>query len=275
MLWLILGLLFGLALPLPASANPDLDKAIRLSGELEFNQALRAFQKALDSGKLSRSELAQLLAERALLLHALRRQPEVVSDFRWLAAVDPSYKLDSRAPPDLTAIWESLRREAGGAAKIELRDESSPGRLRLRPLVKGAHPEGLRIDAYFRVGGGAYEPLDEALGVERNYPQGADVQAYASLIGLGQVQLSSAGNPENPLAFVVPPAGNAAVAVAGGGFGSEPETTPADSKKRIDPKWLWIGGAAAVVVVVVVTAAVLAGGGEDSKDVRLTPVANF
>jgi len=269
---LILGLVWTLSIPLTARANPDLEKAIRLSGELEFTQALRAFQKALDSGQLTRVELARLLSERALLLHALRRQSEVVSDFRWLAAVDPNYQLDQRAPPDLTAIWESLRREAGGASKVEIRDESTPGMLRLRPLVKGARPEKLHIDAYFRVGGGAFEVLDENLGIERRYPQGAEVQAYASLIGLGNVELSTAGTPQNPLAFAVPAETGAAVAA---GYDAQQSQAPADSKRRIDPKWLWIGGAAVVVVVVVITAAVLAGGGQDSKDVRIMPVANF
>lgn len=271
-LFLIIGLACSVA-PHKALANPDLNRAIHLSGELEFNQALRAFQKALDSGTLTRSELSQLLAERALLLHALRRQPEVVADFRWLAAIDPSYQLDQRAPPDLTAIWESLRREAGGASTVEIRDESRPGVLRLRPLVKGARPEGLHIEAYFRVAQGPYEPLDETLGVERSYPQGADVQAYATLVGPGSVALSKAGNPENPLAFSVPAAGSAVVAGLDAGAAANGQS---DSRKRIDRKWLWIGGAAAAVVVVVVVAAVVAGGGgEKTDDVRLTPVANF
>jgi hypothetical protein len=271
-IWVVaLGLLLSLTAPNLALAHPDLDRAIRLSGELEFNQALRAFQKALDSGRLTRGELARLLAERALLLHALRRQGEVAADFRWLAAIDPSYKLDQRAPPDLTQIWESVRREAGGASVIELRDDSGPGMLRLRPVVKGAHPEGLRIDAYFRVDEGPFEPLDEALGVERRYPSGADVQAYARLEGLGRVELSSAGSQENPLAFRVPAASEAGVA----SMSPDDGAPPSDGKRRIDKKWIWIGGAAAAVVTIVVVAAVVAGGGESSDDVRLRPVANF
>jgi len=273
-LFLLLSIALNLSTPNFAAAHPELDRAIRLSGELEFNQALRAFQKALDSGKLTRAELAQLLAERALLLHALRRQGEVVSDFRWLAAVDPSYKLDRRAPPDLTQTWESVRREVQGQSKVELRDESSPGMLRLRPIVKGAHLDGLRIDAYFRVDQGPYEPLDETRGVERSYPRGANVEAYASLEGLGRVKLSNAGSPENPLAFDVPPARD--VAWAGVSMDAEPDSgAPKSDERRIDKKWLWIGGAAAVVVAVVVIAAVSAGGDEKSDDVRLRPVANF
>jgi hypothetical protein len=251
--------------PLTAFANPDLDKAIHLSGELEFNSALRSFQKALDSGTLSKGELATLLAERALLLHALRRQPEVVSDFRWLAAVDPAYKLDQRAPPDLTATWDSVRRETGAAAaSVELRDESGPGVLRLRPFVKGAQPEGLHIDAYFRAGSAAFEPLDQTSGVERSYPEGAYVQAYATLYGPGRVVLSSAGSPQNPLAFNV--------AAASAGAEAPLPVASRDERMRIDKKWFWIGGAAAVVIGVVIVAAVVAGGGEDSKDVKLTPI---
>jgi hypothetical protein len=252
--------------PQRAHANPDLDRAIRLSGELEFQSALRAFQKALDSNSLTKAELTKLLAERALLLHGLRRQPEVVSDFRWLAAVDPGHQLDRRAPPDLTAVWESVRREVGGASSVELRDESAPGLLRLRPLVKGARPEGLHIEAFFRTADGPFEPIDEATGVERELPQGAEVQGYATLTGLGQVTLSSAGSAENPLRFQVPAAGAEPVAYATGG---------ADAPARIERKWLWIGGAVAVVAVGVITAVVLADRGEDSRDVKLKTIATF
>ncbi len=270
---LLLAFVLHLSAPGAAAAHPDLDRAIHLSGELEFNQALRAFQKALDSGKLTRAELSRLLAERALLLHALRRQGEVVSDFRWLAAVDPSFKLDQRAPPDLTQTWESVRREARGRSTVELRDESSPGVLRLRPIVKGPLLDELRVDAYFRVDQGPYEPLDETRGVERNYPRGADVHAYASLEGLGRVELSRVGSPENPLAFHVPPARDTAWAAAGADLNDG--GAQSDGKGRIDKKWLWIGGAAAAVAAIVVIAAVTAGGDEKTDDVRLRPVANF
>jgi hypothetical protein len=248
-------------------AHPELDRAIRLSGELEFTAALRTFQKALDSGSLTKPELAKLLAERALLLHALRRRGEVVADFRWLAAVDPDYRLDQRAPPDLTAIWDSLRQEAGGASAVELRDESQAGLLRLRPLIKGAHPEGLHIDARYRLESGAFEPIDEVAGVERPLPSGAQVQAYASLKGLGDVVLASQGSADQPLVFEVP---------AAGAPRADASRTEDDHQPRSTRKWWWIGGAAAVVVVAaVVTAAALASGRHDSKDVRIRPVASF
>ncbi len=255
------------AMPQRAYAHPDLDRAIRLSGELEFTSALRAFQKALDSKTLTKAELSTLLAERALMLHALRRQAEVVADFRSLAAIDPARKLDRRAPPDLTAIWESLRNEAGGGrAEVELRNESEPGVLRLRALIHGARPPELRLEAYFRLDSGPFERLADVGGVERSVPAGADVQTYAQLSGLGEVVLAVSGSAEQPLVFRVPSEeeARAAILVAGGKDKSE-------HKYR---KWYWIGGAVVLVAAVVVTSALLVDSSEPTS-VNIKPMVNF
>lgn len=257
-------LVLSVLAPRTAFAHPDLDRAIHLSAELEFEPALRAFRKALDSGKLTKDELATLLAERALMLHALRRQGEVISDFRSLAAVDPTRKLDRRAPPDLTALWDSLRAEARGKpASVELRNESQPGVLRLQVQVDGARPPELRIEAHFRHENGAFTAFDAAHGVEKNLPEGADVQAYARLLGLGGTELSAVGSVERPLLFRVPSV-------------EEKNSGPlSDGPERKNRKWIWIGAATVVVVAGAITAAALALSSEDSTSVRVKPVANF
>src|SRR5690606_20876961 len=133
-----------------------------------------------------------------------RRTPEVVADFRWLSALDPSHQLDRRAPPDLTAIWESVRSEAQGPVTVELRDESEPGTLRVRPVVTGARPEGLRLEAFVRSPGGRYEALDELRGLEREAPEGAELEGYAVLRGPGDTRIMGVGSAEAPLHFVAP-----------------------------------------------------------------------
>jgi hypothetical protein len=250
-------------LPCSARAHPDLDRAIAASAELEFTAALRHFQRALESKTLTREELANLYAERALLLHALRRTPEVVADFRWLAAIDPQYQLDRRAPPDLTSVWDSVRSEAGGAATVELRDESTPSVLRVRPVVTGARPEQLQLEAFARAEGGEYTAMDELSGFERQAPAGHVVEAYAQLTGPFHVVIASAGSPQSPLRFAVPGTDGLASSHRDGDPGAR-------RRRRI-----WISSAAAAVAVAALVGALVAMRDDDPQDVRLQPVPNF
>src|SRR5262245_53894793 len=98
----------------PARAHSDLDEALRLVGDLEFEASLTAFDAALKSGSLTREELVVLLSERAFVFHALRRQDALIEDFLWLSALAPDHRLDLRAPPDLTATWTSVRDQGRG-----------------------------------------------------------------------------------------------------------------------------------------------------------------
>lgn len=263
----LLCLLAALAVCLPtqsAAAHPELDRAIRLSGELDFERALRAFDRAVESGTLTRDELVRLLAERALLLHALRRKDEVVQDFVWLAAIEPSYHLDARAPPDLTAVWDRVRSQEGGPTRLELVLDRQAGHARLRPVVHGPHPAGLSVTMYWRTGSAPYQQSVGTQPVEPDMQSGGVVQVYGELAGPGGVVFARVGTDQRALVLMLPEEDGVGSLVAG---------VPVDRPNR--RKWIWIGSAAAVVVVGVVVAAVVATSGEDSKQTRLMPVASF
>ncbi len=243
-----------------ARAHSDLDEAKRLVGDLEFDGALVSFDAALASGTLTREELIALLSERAFVYHALRRQQELIEDFIWLSALAPDHRLDMRAPPDMTAIWTSVRDQGRGALKIELtakRDDR--GEVAARAGLSGTVPAGARARLWLRRGQGEFELTPGAALHER--PSG-DLSFYADGLLLGGVQLPGEYNAQKPLRV----AGESDV--AGGGEHDE-------SWARRHKGWL-IGGAALIVGAAVVTAVLLTrpDGGRSDKT-NITPMVTF
>lgn len=251
---------------LPAAAHPDLDRAVRLSGELDFERALRSFERALDSGTLTRDELSKLLAERALLLHAVRRRDDVVQDFIWLAAIAPDYQLDARAPPDLTAVWDRVRSREGGPVRVRLVLERHAGRPRLRPVLEGPHPPGLVVVTHWRANDAPFAVSEGTQPVDLGIAEGDMVLAYAELRGPGRVVIAHTGAEQQPLALRLADQANEGGVMA---------ATDMRSDRPNRRKWIWIGGAAAVVVAGIVAGAIIASSSPDSDQTQLMPVASF
>lgn len=260
-----------LALAAPAQAHPDLDQGKRLTRELEFEPALAAFERALGSGSLTREELIDLLVDRALSLHALRRQEELVEDFLWLSALDPDHRLDLRAPPELTALWISVRDQGRGALKVTLAAQANErGELAAKASLSGTAPEGARARIVLREPDGNWRNVDSAE-VNEALPEGG-LELYAEALGLGSVVMARDHGPESPLRVSPVDAARAAST-----------TTPLEASQ---PSASWarryrgslIGSAAAAVVVAIV-AVVLAtsSGGETkhSESTILKPMVSF
>lgn len=259
-----------LALAAPAAAHPDLDEGRRLAGELEFEPALAAFERALGSGSLTRDELIELLAERALLLHALHRHNDLVEDFVWLSALDPDHRLDLRAPPDLTAIWTSVRDQGRGALKITLEAQASEGgQVDAKASLSGTVPQGARSRIVLRQPGGSWQAVDSSELRETLPPGGLEL--YAEALGLGYVVVARDHGPDSPLRIS---AADVALAPAAGAPLEQAESPGWARRHR---NWL-IGGAAAVVAIVVVAAVVATQTGDapqQSDSTTLKPMVSF
>jgi hypothetical protein len=252
----------------PALAHPDLDEGKRLAGELELETALVAFERALASGSLTRSELIELLAERAFVLHALQRRSELVQDFVWLSALDPNHRLDLRAPPDLTAIWTSVRDQGRGPIQIQLEASGTEEGLTARTSLGGTVPEGVRSQIVRRRAGESWEKL-EGPELREPQPENATVELYAQAVGLGDVVIAHHYSPDSPLRVTMTPTESAPPS------GAAPRDEPASWTRR---NRSWIIGAAAVVAAAVVVGTVLAvrGKGEDKSDqTNLQPMVTF
>lgn len=258
-----------LALAAPARAHPDLDEGRRLAGELEFEPALAAFERALGGGSLTREELIELLAERALLLHALHRQNDLVEDFVWLSALDPDYRLDLRAPPDLTAIWTSVRDQGRGALKVSLAAHATEGgEVDAKASLSGTLPQGARARIVLRQPGGSWQNVDSSE-LRESLPEGG-LELYAEALGLGHVVVARDHGPDSPLRV------NAGDLALGAAAAAPLEEAESPGWARRHRNWL-IGGAAAVVAVVVVAAVVATqtGGEKHSDSTTLKPMVSF
>jgi ketosteroid isomerase-like protein len=264
-----------LALSAPAQAHPDLDAGKRLARELELEPALSAFARAIGSGSLTRDELIELLAERALLLHALRRQEALTEDFVWLSALDPDHRLDLRAPPELTALWTSIRDQGRGALKVTLVAEANErSELAAKASLSGTVPDGARARIVLRKQDGNWRIVDGDE-VSEALPQ-AGLQLYAEALGLGSVVIARDHSPDRPLRVSPSDAARAA---------SSPtplETPPSSESWARRYRSSLIGGAAVAVAIAIVAVVVAKRGiGGDKPETKpgdatiLKPMISF
>ena len=261
---LVLVSLSALALtltPAQARAHPGLDEAKRLASDLEFEESLSAFDKALASGTLTREELIVLLSERAFVFHALRRKEDLIKDFLWLSALAPEHRLDLRAPPDLTATWTSVRDQGRGALKVELSAYANgDGSVDARASLTGTVPDEAKPRLWLRRDDGAFQLLAEPE-LHESTPSERELSFYADALLLGGVVLNGEHDASGPLR-VVP--GNA----------QEPREGQSSWASR-HKGWL-IGGAAVLAAAVVVTAVLLSRPGESRTDkTNLKPMVTF
>jgi len=264
----VLTVMLAVLMVQPAQAHPDLEQAKRLAGELELETALASFEHALASGTLSRSELIELLSERAFVFHALHRKSELVQDFIWLSALDPNHRLDLRAPPDLTAIWTSVRDQGRGVLTVQLEANANQDGLRAHTSVGGTVPEGVRSQVVRRRTGESWEAL-EGPNVREPQAEGSTVDLYAEAIGLGNVVIASQYSADEPLRVTMIPSSANAAPLAGAPI-DEPESWTRRHRG-------WIIGATALVVTAVVVGTVLAvKSAEDNSDnTNLKPMVSF
>ena len=258
----LLTLLCVLANARPAQAHKGLDEAVRLASDLEFEASLTAFDAALASGTLTREELITLLTERAYVLHALRRNDDLVKDFIWLSALAPDHRLDLRAPPDLTATWTSVRDQGRGALKVELSAHANTdGSVEARARLLGTVPDGAKARLWLRRETGGFAALSETTLHERD-AGAAELSLYADAVALGGVAIAGEHSAQNPLRI-------------------QPGKSPSkdDEHERgwasRHKGWL-IGGAVVVVAAVVVTSVLVSRSDSEHNDqTQLTPMVSF
>jgi hypothetical protein len=248
-----------------AQAHPDLDEGKRLVGELEFDAALDAFGRALESHQLSREELISLLSERTLVLHALHRQPELVADFVWLAALEPEHILDMRAPPELVGIWKSVRDQARGPLTVRMVHETAGGQLRVRAELSGTVPADVMTRIGVRPVGGQWEV---ASGQDQLtlHDAATEYDVYVDAVGPGGLVVARDGSQDAPLRVV------AEAPRASAGAGERDDSAAVKRKRRA---WIIAGTAAAVVAASLTGFLVARSNSDDKSTVKLTPMVSF
>jgi hypothetical protein len=254
-----------LAQSAPAAAHPDLDRGKELAADLDLAPALAAFQAALVSGTLTRAELITLLDERVLVLYGLRRRTELHEDMLWLSALEPDHRLDLRAPPELIAMWTSVRDQARGPLSLNLRAELDGDALKAEALPAGTVPEtGLDTRVYLRDGLRSYKQYGPSL--REPARAGARYGLYAETIGLGGVVVAHAYTAEEPLE------------VQGARSALPAAATPVERESwaKAHRGWL-IGGAVLLLAAGAITTGILVKQSKDdqSNQTKLMPEVDF
>jgi hypothetical protein len=248
-----------------ARAHPDLDGARALAAELELLPALAAFDRALESGTLTESELVMLLAERALVHYGLRRRAEVESDLVWLSALAPDHRLDLRAPPELLGVWTNIRDQGRGRLRLVLEARIEDGRLLAETHFEGTLPKGLVSKIHMREGVRGFVHAGTAT-LSATARPGARFGLYAEAVGLGGVVVARSYSEAAPLELSTPLPQSR----------SEPVPVAAkESWARAHRGWL-IGGAVLLLAGAVTTVVLVKTVGDDqSKGTTLTPMVQF
>jgi hypothetical protein len=253
-----------------AHAHPELERGKRLASELDFEQAVSAFDSAVASGTLTRKELIELLVERALLLYGLKRSAALESDFTWLSALAPDHKLDLRAPPELIAIWTSLRDQGHGPLRLELAtqmiDAAPEVILEARAELAGTVPKGTRTRIALRRKGKVWRSQVGGEIRDRGMP-GDSMELYAEALGLGGMVVARLHSPSAPLLLTLRPHEAGALAL---------DLPPADNVEPRNEGGSWgkrhrgwlIGGAVVLVAAAatLTTLYLLRDKGEDRSD---------
>lgn len=236
-------------------AHPDLDKAIASAEEAEFEAALSGFERAIASGTLNRDELITLLAERALVLHALGQRGALAWDLATLALIEPGHDLGRRAPPELVSAFADAAARQGAAVKIRASCAPSGAGLNVTARVTGlSDPSLASVRIHTRQGRGD-DIIHDGTEAEVSVPAGETLRFSAELVGLGQVVLAQDGSPEEPKLCESPTLGEPSAVAVG--------TTRQDGKSN--KLWWWLGAGGVVAIAAVTVGVVVAKSGDDSS----------
>jgi hypothetical protein len=129
-------------LPLVASvalaANPDLDKAAKLVGDLQYAEAQPALEAALKRTGNDRETLLQIYELQGVVYATLNNAAKATKAFQALLVLDPDHKLAGDNPPRVMTPFYEAR---GRATEL--------GKLDARPLpaaVAGMHVAQLAVE---------------------------------------------------------------------------------------------------------------------------------
>lgn len=257
-LTILLSVLLSVALGSSATAlaHPDLDQGVQSAEEADFDAALAAFERALDSGTLTRDELVVLLSERALVLHALGQKGALAWDLANLALIEPGRSLGRRAPPELVQAFAEATARQGATVTIHVACEPSSTGLRLTAEVKGLSDPSLGSVVIHTRKADASQVNHQAAEAEVSIGPGESLLYSAELVGMGKVVLANDGSPAAPKVCEAPNLNEQPVVAMG--------TDKQDGKNR--KLWWWLGAGGVVAVTAVTVGIIVATNKDDPSN---------
>lgn len=166
-----------MALAAVAHADPDLDEARRLQGQLAYDQALAIVERAIARGTADPKQLAALHELAGELTAGLDRAMDAEEHFSRLLAIDPDAALPAGTSPKITAPFYAAR---GNTARLVINAmiDASVVEVRVtgdnRGFVQG-------VAATVTDASGATQTVREPHGLRLELPAGAHVTSIAVL----------------------------------------------------------------------------------------------
>ena len=129
------------ALPVAVRAGDDLEKAVELTLQMDYPQALKLANKALKSSSSGPGELAKAYEIQGSCLASLGKTKSAVQSFRRLLAIDPTYRFGENISPKIAEPFDQALKESKDQKKITLSHAAPAKELPLDKLELKANLE--------------------------------------------------------------------------------------------------------------------------------------
>ena len=108
------------ALPAAGRAGDDLGKAVELTLEMKYPEALKLANKTLRSSSSGPGELAKAYEIQGMCLASLGKTKAAVQSFRRLLAIDPGFRFGENISPKIAEPFDQALKESKDQKKISL-----------------------------------------------------------------------------------------------------------------------------------------------------------
>lgn len=282
--WIVLVLC---ALPATGRAGDELDRAVELTLEMKYPEALKLANQSLKSPSSGPQELAKAYEIQGMCLASLGKTKAAVQSFRRLLAIDPGFRFGENISPKIAEPFDQALKESKDQKKLSLThtapaEEVPVGKLELTASLE-ADPLAMvkKIRMRYRVDGGK-----QKLKTRRIKSPGAAVMKFSRKLKAKEIRywfeavnrhggvLARAGSESESFAVKIQPPKPPVVAVSPvvkKKLGPEPPAPPPvvpppekpeaeedDGGAWYEQWWLWTGvgvllAGAAVTAVVLTT----------------------
>ena len=148
------------ALPAASRAGGELDRAVELTLQMKYPEALKLANQALKSAASGPGELAKAYEIQGMCLASLGKTKAAVQSFRRLLAIDPGFRFGENISPKIAEPFDQALKEAKDQKQISLAhtalaEEVPAGKLMLQASLE-ADPLTMvkKIRMRYRVDGG-------------------------------------------------------------------------------------------------------------------------
>jgi hypothetical protein len=136
--WVVLVLC---ALPASGRAADDLDRAIELTLEMKYPEALKLANQALKASSSGPKELAKAYEIQGMSLASLGKTKAAVQSFRRLLAIDPGFRFGENISPKIAEPFDQALKESKNQKKIFLAHTAPEKEVAVKKLALKASLE--------------------------------------------------------------------------------------------------------------------------------------